>query len=49
MKANPTLRVVHRLIIQKPELDPAFEDTELNVISMYKPQDNNEYYPDFGI
>jgi hypothetical protein len=49
MEANPTLRVVHRLIIQKPELDPAFEDTELNVISMYKPQDNNEYYPDFGI
>lgn len=49
MKANPTLRVVHRIIIKKPELDPAFEDTELNVISLYKPQDNNDYYPDFGI
>ena len=31
MKANPTLRVVHRLMIEKPELDPAFEDTELHI------------------
>lgn len=49
MKVIPTLKVVHRQIIQNPELDPAFEDTELNVISMYQPQDNNDYYPDFGI
>jgi hypothetical protein len=49
MKMIPTLRVVHRQIIQKPELDPAFEDTELHVIEMKRPQDNNDYYPDFGI
>ena len=49
MKANPTLRVVHRLMIEKPELDPAFEDTELNVRSMSKIEDNYDYYPDFGI
>lgn len=49
MKSNPTLRVVHRLMIVKPELDPAFEDTELNVIQLNNTQDSNEYYPDFGI
>jgi hypothetical protein len=49
MKTNPTLKVVHRLMIEKPELDPAFEDTELTVISLHKPQDNYDYYPDFGI
>jgi len=47
MKLNPNLRVIHRLIIERPELDPAFEDTELNVISLYKPQDNNDYFSDF--
>lgn len=49
MKANPTLKVVHRLMIEKPELDPAFEDIELQVVSITKPQDNCDYYPDFGI
>lgn len=49
MKTNPTLQVVHRLIIERPELDPAFEDTELNVISLYNPQDHNDLLPDFGI
>jgi hypothetical protein len=49
MKTNPTLKVVHRLIIERPELDPAFEDTELNVISLSKLQDYNDLFPDFGI
>lgn len=49
MKTNPTLKVVHRLIIERPEQDPAFEDTELNVISLSKLQDYNDLFPDFGI
>jgi hypothetical protein len=28
-------------MIEKPELYPAVEDTELNVISLYKPQENS--------
>jgi hypothetical protein len=49
MKTNPTLKVVHRLIVERTELDPAFEDTELNVISLSKLQDYNDLFPDFGI
>ena len=49
MKKSSTLRVVHRQIIEKPELDPAFEDTELHVIPLHKVEDQNDYYPDFGI
>ncbi len=49
MKTSSTLRVVHRQIIEKPELDPAFEDTELHVIQLHKVEEQNDYYPDFGI
>ena len=52
MKIVPNLKVVHRLIIEKPLHDPAFEDTELHVLES-KPttdlQDTYDYYPDFGI
>lgn len=52
MNANPNLKVVHRLIIEKPQLDPAFADTELHVLESrpsFDIQDNYDYYPDFGI
>ena len=49
MKANPTLKVVHRLIIEKPHHDPAFEYTELHAIKSDNIQDNYDYFPDFGI
>jgi hypothetical protein len=51
MKATSHLKVVHRLIIEKPQLDPAFADTELHAIAS-RPSDDlqNNYddYPDFG-
>jgi hypothetical protein len=51
MNANPNLKVVHRLIIEKPQLDPAFEYTELHVVETreYKEEDTYDYFPDFGI
>ncbi len=52
MNANPNLKVVHRLLIEKPHHDPAFEDTELHVLHSKESvdiQDNYDYYPDFGI
>ena len=55
MKSSSTLKVVHRLIIEKPQLDPAFADTELHVLGSRETepsgdiQDNYDYYPDFGI
>jgi hypothetical protein len=52
MKATSTLKVVHRLIIEKPQLDPAFADTELHAFESRPSgdlQDNYDYYPDFGI
>ncbi|NHM07202.1 hypothetical protein G4D82_08205 [Flavobacterium sp. CYK-4] len=52
MRTSPTLKVVHKQIIEKPHHDPAFVDTELHVLdnrSQQEPQDNYDYYPDFGI
>ena len=49
MNANPNLKVVHRLIIENPHLDPAFEDTELHIIEMREFKDTYDYFPDFGI
>lgn len=49
MKRISTLRVVHRLMIEKPEHDPAFEDTELHSRSTGAVSDNYDFYPDFGI
>ena len=49
MKANPTLKVVHRLIIEKPHLDPAFEDMELHAGGPGQFNDAYDYFPDFGI
>lgn len=49
MKANPTLKIVHRLIIGKPHHDPAFEYTELHSADSIELLDADEYFPDFGI
>ena len=47
---HPTaLRVVHRLIIEEPHNDPAFEDTELNALPSDQFLDTYDYFPDFGI
>jgi len=49
MNANPNLKVVHRLIIEKSYNDPAFEDTELQAIDSREIKDMYDYFPDFGI
>jgi len=48
METNTTLKVVHR-IIEAPQNDPAFEDTELNASSFEQFRDTYDYFPDFGI
>jgi len=49
MQNNTTLRVVHRLVIEEPQNDPAFEDTELNALEADQFHDTYDYFPDFGI
>ena len=49
MNVRPTLKIVHRLMIEKPHLDPAFDDTELHAGGPIAFIDAYDYYPDFGI
>ncbi|HOZ76140.1 MAG TPA: hypothetical protein PLS51_10260 [Flavobacterium sp.] len=49
METNTTLKVVHRLLIEEPQNDPAFEATELSIVIDEDFRDTYDYFPDFGI
>jgi len=49
METNTTLKVVHRLLIEEPQNDPAFENTELYALESEQFRDTYDYFPDFGI
>jgi len=49
MRANPTEHEAYRRIIEKPQHDPAFEDTELHGLHSSETADVYDYFPDFGI